>query len=130
MYSKEYTIDIRPIPWKRAGRNNSRYFDTQTQEKLAYGLSMARIHGNDPKFQGPLSIDMIFYFPISKLNRKRQGTSYHWTVPDKDNCIKHVMDSITQTGIIWTDDRQVAQGSWLALYDKNPRVYFKISELQ
>lgn len=130
MYSKEYTIDLKPIAWKRAGRNQSRYYDTQTQEKLAYGLSIARTHGDDRKFQGPLAIDMVFYFPTPKLHRNRQGTNYHWKVPDKDNCIKHVMDSITQTGVVWNDDRQIAKGSWLALYDKHPRVYIKISELE
>lgn len=129
MYSKEYIIDIRPIAWKRAGKNKTHYYDTQSQEKLAYGLSIARTHGDSPKFKGPLAIDMVFYFPIPKLTRNRKETNYHWTVPDKDNCIKHVMDSITQTGIVWTDDRQIAQGSWLALYDKHPHVYIKISEL-
>ena len=130
MRSKEYTINIRPIAWKRPGKNQSHYYDTQTAEKLAYGLSISRIHGNEPKFEGPLCVEMVFYFPIPKLSRNRQATQYHWTVPDKDNIIKHIFDSISQTGIVWHDDRQVAKGSWEALYSKEPRVYLKISELE
>lgn len=129
MRSKEYTINIRPVAWKRAGHANGHYYDTQTHEKLAYGLSIARTHGSDPKFNGPLSLDMVFYMPYPKTKRKELHNHFHWTTPDKDNLIKHIKDAITQTGIVWHDDRQCAQGSWLAIYDKIPRVYFKITEL-
>lgn len=129
MRSKEYIIDIRPIPWQRVGHNGNHFYDKQHQEKLAYGLSIARIHGNDPKFQGPLQLDMIFYMPIPKLTRNRTQGIYHYSTPDKDNLIKMLFDSITQTNIVWNDDRQCAIGSWQALYDKKPRVYFKITEL-
>lgn len=129
MRSKEYTINIKPITWARAGKNKTHYYDTQVAEKLAYGLSIARIHNEDPLFEGPLCLDMIFYMKQPKLIRNRKESDWHWTTSDKDNLIKILKDSITQTGIVWHDDRQCSKGSWQAIYDKNPRVYFKITEL-
>jgi len=129
MRSKEYIINIKPIPWARPGKSPTHFYDKQSAQKLAYGLTISRIHGDEPKFQGPLCVDMIFYMTTPKLIRNRKDTPWHCTVPDKDNLIKHVFDSISQTGVVWNDDRQVAKGSWQAVYDKNPRVYFKITEL-
>lgn len=130
MRSKEYVVNIRPIPWQRAGHYQGRYYNTQMKEQLAYGLSIMRTHGDDPKFEGPLCLDMIFYMPLPKLLRNRKDRYWHDTIPDKDNLIKHIKDSITKTGVVWTDDKQCAKGSWEAIYDKNPRVYFKITELR
>lgn len=129
MRSKEYTINIRPIPWSRAGHNGNHFYDKQHQEKLAYGLCIAQQHGNDPIFTGPLQIEMIFYIPIPKLKRNRTDGNYHYSVPDADNFCKFLMDAITQTQVVWHDDKQCSLGSWAKLYDKNPRVYFKITEL-
>lgn len=130
MRSKSYLIDIRPIPWQRPGHNGNHFYDRQQAEKLAYGLSIARCHGDDPLFEGPLSLDVIFYMQIPKLLRNRQDTHYHWKKPDADNYIKLLLDSITQTSVVWEDDAQVACLSVKKIYDKQPRVEFTIAELE
>jgi Holliday junction resolvase RusA-like endonuclease len=132
MRSKSYLINITPKRWARPGVNYSKnhFFDTQKNEKLAYGLSIIRDHNDEPLFEGPLSLDVTFFMTIPKLKRKRGLTCYHATTPDLDNLCKLLLDSITQTSVVWTDDKQVSQILAIKRYDAKPRVEFTISELK
>jgi len=51
---------------------------------------------------GPLRIELHFYFPRNKAAKKRP---YPHVRPDLDNLEKAVMDALN--GVIWTDDARV-----------------------
>jgi Holliday junction resolvase RusA-like endonuclease len=126
---KTYVIPLNPIPWKRAGLAGHTFFDKQTKEKLAMGLYLIQQHGNDPKFKGPLKLDMHFRMPIPKSISKRKHSEYQSTYPDIDNLIKMVLDTINNTETIWEDDKQVAEISSTKIYDTKPRTIIIISEI-
>jgi Holliday junction resolvase RusA-like endonuclease len=127
---KEYVIEITPIPWKRAGIRERVFYDKQTHEKLAFGLYLNKQHGNDPKFQNPLSVDITFYMPIPKSVNQRSKYRWHHSVPDIDNLSKFCLDAINNSGLIWTDDRQVSELTARKLYDQKPRTHLIIRELE
>lgn len=121
-----YTIPIAPFPWKRAGLSGKRFYDRQSQEKLAIGLYFMQQHGNNPKFKGPLKFELISYMTLTK--GKKPGD---WcdSCGDFDNYAKLMADAINDCKIIWDDDRKVAHGSSLKIYDTNPRSVITIAEL-
>lgn len=128
--TKEYIIDLFPIPWKRAGQNERHFYDRQTHEKTAVGIHLVSQHGSDPVFCGPLHMDLTFYMPLPKSLCKRKKTVWHHTTPDLDNLEKFLLDTITKTGVIWRDDRLVSSMSVKKIYDKHPRTHIVIKELE
>jgi len=64
-------------------------------------------------FEGPLAVELTFYFrrPKGHVNSKgilkSASPRYHTSKPDADNAAKAVLDALTQLGT-WSDDSQVA----------------------
>lgn len=127
--SKEYIINIAPIPWKRPRLKHKTFFDSQTQDKLFFGLHLNKQHGDDPKFDNPVHVDATFYMPIPKTLHKRKRTQWVSTFPDIDNLQKFIFDTLTQTGI-WKDDCIVSSLVARKIYDKEPRTHIIITELE
>jgi Holliday junction resolvase RusA-like endonuclease len=127
MRSKHYCIPVNPIPWQRAGINGKRFFDRQENDKVSFGLILRDQHGFEPLFSGPLRFDVVFYIKRPK-NKQRQPSPWHITTPDFDNYLKFLSDSMNS--VIWEDDKYVCAGSWLLIYDENPRTEFTITELK
>lgn len=70
------------------------------------------VTGNKPPrvMQGPIEVELIFHMPRpARLNRKSDpaGVVPAVTKADVDNLAKAVLDAITQTGVVWSDDNQV-----------------------
>jgi len=129
MYSKTYVIPMRPIRWMHPGKNGKNYYDQQGKEKTAVGLYILKEHGKDRPFQGPLKITCTFYMETPKLLRNRHPSGFHCSAPDVTNLTKFLEDAIGRTGVVWTDDRQVAWQENKKIYDKNPRIEITIEEL-
>jgi Holliday junction resolvase RusA-like endonuclease len=127
--SKEYSIPIKPIPWTRAGLNDKRFFDRQVQEKLAYGLYIAKQHGNDPIYDGPLEVAITFHMKQNILVKNRPAHGFHCNRPDLDNLIKLVLDSINGIGSVWHDDAQVSRLICEKVFNKQPKLIITIKEL-
>lgn len=127
---KEYVINFAPIPWKRAGIHGKTFYDKQHHEKLATGLYLNQQHGNAPQFTKPIHVEAIFYMPIPKIIKKREPYKWFANFPDIDNLQKFIFDAITDTGVIWKDDRLIASLIAKKLYDKNPRTHIIITELE
>lgn len=127
--SKEYVLEIAPIPWTRAGLNGKHFYDRQEHEKLSIGLLLNSQHGGEPEFQGPLAIDMVFHMKIPTLKAKRKAHGYHMVRPDIDNLIKLILDSINDCNSIWHDDAMVSMITAKKIYDGKPKTVIKISEL-
>lgn len=80
----------------------------------------------------PVSIRVTFYFPIPTSYPKwkkeiMKGECWpHTTVPDCDNILKLVMDSMTKLGF-WKDDRYVFAPDASKFYSENPRTDVEVT---
>jgi Holliday junction resolvase RusA-like endonuclease len=125
---KEYVINFAPIPWKRIdGRT---FYDKQHHEKISTGFYLNQQHGNDPQFTKPIQVETTFYMPIPKIIKDRKSSKWDATFPKIDYLQQFIFDAITDTGVIWKDDRIIASLIAKKLYDKNPRTHIIITELE
>ena len=129
MRVKEYIIEGSPIAWKRTGLNDKRFYDRQMHEKLAIGLFFQQQHGNEEPFEDPLEVEMLFYLPILAKYKGKTGYYWHTTLPDLDNLQKFILDTITQTTVVWKDDRQVSSIIAKKMHDCKPRTHIIVREL-
>ena len=76
-------------------------------------------------WEGPLRVDLTFYFPRPKAHFRSNGElkpnapRWHTGKPDRDNSDKAVLDALTNLGI-WGDDAQVCDGRIQKLYTTSP----------
>lgn len=126
--NKSYVIDINPIPWQRARINGNRFYDAQKQDKNSFGLFLLNQHNNEPLFDKPVHLDVIFYMPIPKSITQRKSSRYHSTFPDLDNLCKFLLDAIKDILII--DDRIICSLSAKKIYDKHARTEVLIKEIE
>jgi Holliday junction resolvase RusA-like endonuclease len=128
--SKQYLIPLAPIPWKRAGVSNRSFYDQQLDEKIAYGLYIARCHGEDAIFDKAVQMDVVFYMTKSQSKKNKPTSIYHSYTPDLSNLIKLLEDAIVDTGVVLTDDRIISIINAQKVYaDGNPRTEFTLKEL-
>ena len=80
-----------------------------------------RESGDLNKFEGPLCVNLTFYFPRPKGHYRSNGElkptapKWHTAKPDRDNSDKAILDTLTNLGI-WQDDKQVCDGRIRKLY--------------
>lgn len=129
--SKQYIIPLKPIGWARSGVifAKKRFYDKQSHDKLAYGLYLAQQHNNEPLFEGPLWLDVIFHMAEPLTVRRRRTYKWHDGRPDLDNLEKFLQDAITDTGIIWKDDAVVSKKTSEKVYHPNTELIITITEL-
>lgn len=126
---RKYVVELPPQPWQRAGLYEKRFFDRQRREKLAYGLYLQKQHKNEPLFVGPISLRTVFYLkePVLLKERNNSPVPYHYKRPDLDNLVKFFLDSAH--GILYDDDKIIAEIIAKKLYAKKPRTEIEIIEL-
>ncbi len=128
MESKIYIIDGDPIAWARAAPSKySRMWDTQKQIKFEHGISLRKQHKGNGLFEGPILLDIIFYFKKPKSCVRKQG-SFHIYKPDLSNLIKLIED--IGSGILYKDDAIIACIRAQKKYDAQPRTEFRIVSLE
>lgn len=125
-----YMIPGNPIAWKRAGINGKKFFDQQTQDKSAYRIVFESQHDAAP-FDGPLLFDITFFMKIpaslSPGQRARMHLTHHSIKPDASNLLKFIEDAAT--GILYFDDRQIAQVKLSKYWSLEPRTLLTIKPL-
>jgi Holliday junction resolvase RusA-like endonuclease len=129
---KSYIIPIHPIGWKRAGVNSKYgkpiFYDRQAKEKICYGLYLLQQHGADPLFEGPLELNVVYYFKIPhKLTKQKKPCLYQCATPDIDNLNGLLFDSCNK--VIFKDDCLISKQTTVKLYDKNPRIEITVRNL-
>jgi Holliday junction resolvase RusA-like endonuclease len=72
--------------------------------------------------EGPLAMELVFYFPRPKSLPKR--IRHHTTRPDADNCAKAIKDALR--GVIYRDDAQVVRLTISKAYDPSPGVAIRV----
>lgn len=122
-----YVLAGDPTPLARPRFYKDHIYDSQKQIRLIAGITLQAQHGEHAFFQGPLRIDMNFYLKYSVGRNKGLEATPHTRVPDIDNLIKFICD--ISTGIIYADDRIVADIRARKWFSSNPRTEFIVSEV-
>ncbi len=129
--TKTYIIPGEPVSWARAGLSGSHFWDTQKKIKSIYSIYLQNQHHEEPFFQGPCRADFYFYFTIPRSHSQKKRNEllgrYHFIKPDSDNLIKFFCDTAIQ--LLYKDDCIISAGSWVKLYDENPRTEIVITQL-
>lgn len=126
------TLDGPPRGKGRPRFGNGRtYTDAKTvaYERSLGFLARAAMRGRLP-FDGPLSVTVEALMPIpASWNAKKRasaeaGEIYPEGPPDWDNLGKIACDALNQ--IVYTDDRQIVQGSVTKRYSKTPSLKIEV----
>jgi Holliday junction resolvase RusA-like endonuclease len=126
-----YILPGIPIPLQRPQHGGGNTWDPQKQKKVMTAISISSLHGNKPKFSGPLHLDITFYFPIPQRGQRSKTTwvnKHHEIKPDISNCIKYIEDVCNK--LLYDDDSAIASLHSQKLYDHTPRTEFYIVELK
>ena len=122
------TIPGPPTPWKRAGLNKGKHYDTQKNLKAVHGILMKQ-QFTDLPLAGPIHISFKFYMPLPIYKKKHQKPGNpHFNTPDCSNLIKYYEDVASK--ILYTDDCQISSISAIKLYDKDPRTEITITQIE
>ena len=128
-----YVIPGNPVSLKRPrfSPQTNRMYNSQRNHMLVTSIGLQSQHNNDPLFEGPLHMDVIFFMPIPSKTTKKSLDSlilkHDPTRPDLDNLIKMVAD--IGNGILYKDDALIASISAKKVYDINPRTEFSIQSI-
>jgi Holliday junction resolvase RusA-like endonuclease len=132
MAQKIYIITGNPIPLARGRIANRRVYDSQKEMKLITGIHIRNQHGELPFYEGPVHLDIYFFFEIPKSFSGKKANAInakpHHIRPDIDNLIKYYLD--VSNGILFKDDGCISSISAFKCYDKLPRTEFKLTEIK
>lgn len=125
MASITYIIKGDPVPQARPRATMScKMWDSQKSLKLLRGLQIRNQHNDAPLLNGPLHLDINFFFTPPK---KKDLGKHHVYKPDLSNLIKFAED--IATGIIYKDDCIIASISSKKLYDSEARTEITLTQL-
>lgn len=115
------------------GKFSARVFDAGTAEGWkSLVASAAREVAPPSKITGPVRLEVAFIFRRPKSHLRSNGElrpnapRYHVGKPDADNLAKAVMDALTQMGLFWADDAQVAALVVFKSYGETPGAHVAI----
>ena len=135
-----FTIPGKPIALKRH-RPSARggFYDPSSKDKKQTWLQIAKYKPKQP-FAGDIELKLVFYMPIPKsfyrsgkykhlLKDCFKDINYHSVVPDLDNLIKYIADTIQgKNGFIF-DDCQICSIHAEKKYGDPPRTEVTIKEI-
>lgn len=107
----EFVVEGRPVPWARAGQEGRKKFTPHKQEAHMHAVAwQARIAMKGRKVMTRaihLRAQFVYAWPKSwgPAQRGKSGAQFKTSVPDADNLLKIIKDSLK--GIVWIDDAQV-----------------------
>lgn len=129
MRIKHYNLKIKPVAWKRAGRNGNVYYDAQKADKDIHAFLLKQIQGNHQIFANkPLLLRVTFWIEIPKSKRStiKEG-DYHYIRPDNSNFVKFIEDAMNKITI--EDDCLFAGLISFKRWAKTPSLDITIEEL-
>jgi len=109
-------------------RHRSLSYDSQTRDKVSFGLYLSQQHNDEPLFTNPIHIDVTFYMPIPKSLKHREHSIYHSTTPSLESLYKFFLDAIKD--ILIKDERLICSLVIKKVYDKEPRTELNITEVE
>lgn len=92
----------------------------------------------DKVAEGPVRLSVVFYISapqyIKKIKKNQQALADElmpvYKKPDLDNYIKALLDSISDSSLLWKDDGQVSEIQAKKVYSLNPRIEVEIEEIK
>lgn len=126
MRSKSYCIPIAPMPWEFHRSQGIRVFDKQMSLSTSVGIILEQQHDDEPLFDGPLKLDIIFYIRVPE-KKDPPLHMYHITKPAYHLYLHFITQALK--GTVVTSGNHIVAGSWLCKYDLNPRYELTISEI-
>lgn len=92
----------------------------------------------DKVAEGPVRLSVVFYISppqyIKKIKKNQQAledeTMPVYKKPDLDNYIKALLDSISDSSLLWKDDGQVSEIHAKKVYSLNPRIEVEVEEVK
>lgn len=144
-------IDIEPKPQSRprSAIKNNRIVVREDRNMRVWRRACTMLVKNQykgPFYETAIKVDVTFFMEApEKLKkepseRSRQTTKerfirfvkeliWHDKLPDIDNLVKAVFDSITKSNKVWKDDNIVCDLHARKVYSPNPRIEIEIEEL-
>ena len=115
---------------KMGAKYVARVYDSDVADLWKHAVDLAIIaalqNGQSlPDHGSPFKVRMMFVMPRPKSHRRSNGQlkpnapKYHTQKPDSDNLAKLVLDRITRSGCIWSDDSQVCECEIVKLWQRD-----------
>jgi len=115
----------------RGDNNKKRIWDFTTAFKVSNNLILQEQHGTNPKLEGPLHVDTIFYlpFPGSYYKAKEYNGRHHLAKPTLSGLLMFV--ETVGVDIIFRCGAHIVSLTAQKKYDSDrPRVEFTFSEIK
>ena len=101
------------------------------REWVRLKASQAMTESREEILSGPLAISILFLFDRPKKHSTTKGLrpeapNYHTSKPDVDKLLRAVLDAMT--GVVFTDDSQVASVSCLKKYGRAAMTEIEITK--
>ncbi|EGE54177.1 RusA family crossover junction endodeoxyribonuclease [Streptococcus parauberis] len=151
MNTYKLIIPIEPKPQSRprSSIKNNRIIVREDRNMRVWRRACTMLVKNlykGPFYETPIKVDVTFFMEApEKLKkepseRSRQSTKekfirfvkeliWHDKLPDIDNLVKSVFDSITKSNKVWSDDNIICYLVAKKVYSPNPRIEVEITEL-
>jgi len=103
---------------------------TTKQVRLLTSIELQRQHDDEPLFEGPLSLDVMFFFPLPLTARskcKARPGDQHLMPPSLFTLV-HFLEAVTH-GIIYDCESTIAHVSCKKTYDPEARTEFTLTEI-
>lgn len=125
-------IPVKPMPAPRPRAGKGKDGKGVVHNPKAYMVwkqqlaTILRPHFRNP-IEGPVTLEVDFYFqyPKSWSRKKKETTVFHTSVPDLDNLVKAVKDSLN--GIAYKDDSQVCRSESNKYYSERMGIALRIT---
>ncbi len=131
----EYSFFIpgKPTPLKRPRFSKDGHcYDSQKAEKARDKkvlMSQIRSQGMLKRFKGPISIDLAFHMPLTKIEKKKGFKLIPYPkIPDIDNLCKFILD--VMNGFIFDDDKLIVMLTCKKVACETPGTYIKIKNME
>ena len=98
---------------------DGRVWDLQKINKVTTCITLDSQHNEAPFFQGPISLNISFYLPITSVKRLIFDNKPHTQDPDLDNLIRYVTE--VGIGILYKDDGLISSITACKYYSTDPR---------
>ena len=128
------TIDGKPQPKERPKVYNGHGITPTRTRQYEARIAAEWQAKNYPTLDGPVRLDVEFYFPIPQgwSKRKKEQARHHFIVPavrpDLDNLTKIIQDGLEKGGA-YLNDKQIVMVWSQKLYDDEPRTEVYVQRL-
>lgn len=105
-------------------------YDGQKEEKLRHMDEIRYQYRNKQPKEGPVKLEVVFFFGIPKKKKPKTGLRWlpHSVRPDLSNCVKYLEDVCN--GILFIDDKQIAEIYARKEYSLEPRTEFSVISIK